>query len=85
MMSVGDQPFYGEGSLEDYYWSLQEDVPDFLPGTCPHAIDFILGLLCKSPRDRIAMTSSTRSHPFFNTIDWDDVESGKGRPPFQWD
>ncbi|XP_071972710.1 serine/threonine-protein kinase Sgk2-like [Engystomops pustulosus] len=85
MMSVGDQPFYGEGSLEDYYWSLQEDVPDFLPGTCPHAIDFIQGLLCKSPRDRIAMTSSTRSHPFFDTIDWDDVESGKGRPPFQWD
>ncbi|XP_071985288.1 protein kinase C theta type-like [Engystomops pustulosus] len=43
MMSVGDQPYYGQGSMQDYYWSLREDVPVFMPGMCPHAISFIEG------------------------------------------
>lgn len=57
MMSVGDQPFYGQGSLEDYYLSLQEEVPEFLPGMCPDTINIIEGLLCKTPSGR-----SIRSH-----------------------
>ncbi|XP_075688344.1 protein kinase C delta type-like [Rhinoderma darwinii] len=84
-MSVGDQPFNGYGSLDDYYQSLEEDVPLFLPGMCPLIIDFIEGLLCKTPCSRLAITFSIRSHPFFHSIDWGDVESGRAPPPFQWD
>ncbi|XP_071983631.1 B-cell lymphoma/leukemia 10 isoform X2 [Engystomops pustulosus] len=85
MMSVGDQPYYGQGSMQDYYWSLREDVPVFMPGMCPHAISFIEGLLCKSPCDRLAITSSIRSHPFFHSTDWGAVESGNAHPPFHGD
>ncbi|XP_075711080.1 serine/threonine-protein kinase Sgk1-like [Rhinoderma darwinii] len=84
-MSVGEQPFNGYGSLDDYDQSLEEDVPSFLPGMCPVIIEFIEGLLSKSPCSRLAITSSIRSHPFFRSIDWDDVESGRAQPPFQWD
>ncbi|XP_071983549.1 protein kinase C alpha type-like isoform X2 [Engystomops pustulosus] len=85
MMSVGDQPYYGQGSMQDYYWSLREDVPVFMPGMCPHAISFIEGLLCKSPCDRLAITSSIKSHPFFHSTDWGAVESGNAHPPFHGD
>ncbi|XP_066444298.1 protein kinase C theta type-like [Eleutherodactylus coqui] len=85
MMSIGDQPFYGEGTMEDYYTSLQEDEPFYLEGMCPNAISIIDGLLCKTPCDRLPITSSIRSHPFFYSIDWDDVETGSSCPPFQWD
>ncbi|XP_040265223.1 probable cAMP-dependent protein kinase catalytic subunit [Bufo bufo] len=84
-MSVGDQPFYSQGSVEDYHLSLQEDDPSFLPGMCPDAINIISGLLCKSPCGRLAITSSIRCHPFFHSVNWEDVESGRAHPPFQWD
>ncbi|XP_071980844.1 protein kinase C-like [Engystomops pustulosus] len=82
MMCVGEQPFYSEGSVEEYHQSLMEDVPVFIPGMCFDTVSFIKGLLNKSPSDRLPITSATRSHPFFISIDWDDVESGKTQPPF---
>ncbi|XP_071979905.1 protein kinase C delta type-like [Engystomops pustulosus] len=82
MMCIGEQPFYSEGSVEEYHQSLMEDVPLFIPGMCFDTVSFIKGLLNKSPSDRLPITSATRSHPFFISIDWDDVESGKTQPPF---
>ncbi|XP_071989176.1 serine/threonine-protein kinase Sgk2-like [Engystomops pustulosus] len=81
-MCIGEEPFYGRGSVEEYYLSLIETVPFFIPGMCPDTVSFIEGLLNKSPSDRLPITSSTRSHPFFISIDWGDVESGKAQPPF---
>ncbi|XP_071980770.1 protein kinase C, brain isozyme-like [Engystomops pustulosus] len=84
MMCVGEKPFYSEGSVLEYFLSLVKQDPAFPPGMCPDAVSFIEGLLHKSPSDRLPITSATRSHPFFISVDWDDVESGKARPPFPW-
>ncbi|KAM4024494.1 uncharacterized protein ACNLHF_025363 isoform 2-T2 [Anomaloglossus baeobatrachus] len=85
MMVVGEKPFDSNGTIEEYYESLIKDVPYFPPGTCPDAIDFIEGLLCRNPFGRYAIQSSIRCHPFFNSINWDDVESGRADPPFIFD
>ncbi|XP_071988224.1 RAC family serine/threonine-protein kinase homolog [Engystomops pustulosus] len=77
MMCVEEQPFYSKGSVEEYHLSLMRDVPVFIPGMCPDTMSFIEGLLSKSPNERLPITSATRSHPFFISIDWSDVESGK--------
>ncbi|XP_071980841.1 protein kinase C-like [Engystomops pustulosus] len=82
MMCVGEEPFNSRGTVEGYNLSLMEDVPVFRHGMCPDAVSYIEGLLNKSPSDRLPITSATRSHPFFISIDWDDVESGKTQPPF---
>ncbi|CAJ0963981.1 unnamed protein product [Ranitomeya imitator] len=42
-MSVGYQPFYCQGSLEEYSKSLDEDVPNFPSEICFDAVDIIEG------------------------------------------
>ncbi|XP_073408768.1 protein kinase C-like 1 [Dendrobates tinctorius] len=83
-MTVGDQPFYSRGSLEEYRQSLEEDALYFPPGISFDAIDIIAGLLCKNPCFRYAITSYFRTHPFFSSISWSDVDSGRSDPPFRW-
>ncbi|XP_073398222.1 uncharacterized protein [Dendrobates tinctorius] len=83
MMSVGDWPFYSKGSLDEYHQSLREHTPYFPPGICTNTTDIIKGLLCKTPSARFAITS-IRSHPFFHSIDWSDVECGRSDPPFPY-
>ncbi|XP_069594506.1 uncharacterized protein [Ranitomeya imitator] len=84
MMSVGDYPFYSRGTLEEYHQSLYEDIPYFPPGMCINTMAIIKGLLCKTPSARLAIKSSIRSHPFFHSIDWNDVECGRSEPPFPY-
>ncbi|XP_075708751.1 protein kinase C delta type-like [Rhinoderma darwinii] len=85
MMITGEQPFYGYGTRMQYNLSLQEEDPCFPAEMCPDAINIIKGLLSKSPCSRLAITSSIRSHRFFRSVNWEDVESGSAHPPFQMD
>ncbi|CAH2253291.1 kinase C theta type isoform X2 [Pelobates cultripes] len=39
-------------------------------------------LLCKNPSQRLGAASSIQFHPFFQSIDWDDLEAGRLDPPF---
>ncbi|XP_066442374.1 protein kinase C delta type-like [Eleutherodactylus coqui] len=61
---------FGEDTMNDFLGTKGYTAPE---------------LLCKTPCDRLPITSSIRSHPFFYSIDWDDVETGSSCPPFQWD
>ncbi|KAM4017581.1 ribosomal protein S6 kinase 2 beta-like isoform 2-T2 [Anomaloglossus baeobatrachus] len=83
MMVVGEKPFYSRGTKKEYHKSLKEDSPYFPPGASLDTINFIEGLLCKNPLERIAVTSTIRQHPYFSSINWRDVESGRADPPFQ--
>ncbi|XP_077117144.1 uncharacterized protein LOC143773632 isoform X1 [Ranitomeya variabilis] len=84
MMSVGDWPFYSKGTMDEYHQSLREHIPYFPPGMCNNTMAIINGLLCKTSSARLAITSSMRSHPFFHSIDWSDVECGRSDPPFPY-
>ncbi|XP_077148949.1 protein kinase C delta type-like isoform X2 [Ranitomeya variabilis] len=84
MMSVGDWPFYSQGTTDEYHQSLREHIPYFPPGICNNTMAIINGLLCKTASARLAITSSIRSHPFFHSIDWSDVDCGRSDPPFPY-
>ncbi|KAM4017229.1 calcium-independent protein kinase C-like isoform 1-T1 [Anomaloglossus baeobatrachus] len=84
MMTVGEEPFWSDATMDDYHYSLQEDIPYFPPGICSNAINIIQRLLCKTPYGRLAIKSSIRAHPFFHSINWSDVESGRAEPPFPY-
>ncbi|CAH2253294.1 kinase C theta type isoform X3 [Pelobates cultripes] len=44
--------------------------------------DLVKKLLCKNPSQRLGAASSIQFHPFFQSIDWDDLEAGRLDPPF---
>ncbi|XP_077148469.1 uncharacterized protein LOC143809239 isoform X1 [Ranitomeya variabilis] len=84
LISVGAWPFYSKGSLEEYHQSLNDKIVYFPPEMCNNTMTIIKGLLCKTPSARLAIKSSIRSHPFFHSIDWSDVECGRSEPPFPY-
>ncbi|XP_068111073.1 protein kinase C theta type-like [Hyperolius riggenbachi] len=45
--------------------------------------EFLQKLLCKCQIRRTKLVKNLRENPFFNQIDWKDVESGKALPPFR--
>ncbi|XP_077309908.1 protein kinase C delta type-like [Lithobates pipiens] len=44
--------------------------------------DLIEKLLCKCPERRAILVKDLRSHPFFKSIDWLELEAGEVSPPF---
>ncbi|CAJ0963490.1 unnamed protein product [Ranitomeya imitator] len=84
MMIVGKRPFDSSGTMDDYHESL-DDVPDFPPWLSNDELDILEGLLCKTPSARYAITSFIRERPFFHSINWSDVESGRAQPPFHYE
>ncbi|CAH2253285.1 kinase C delta type-like [Pelobates cultripes] len=44
--------------------------------------DLVKKLLCKNPSQRLGAASSIQFHPFFQSIDWDELEAGRLDPPF---
>ncbi|XP_077113361.1 protein kinase C theta type-like isoform X2 [Ranitomeya variabilis] len=81
MMIVGKHPFDNSGTMDDYHESLDND-PDFSPWISIDELDILEGLLCKTPSGRYAITSFIRERPFFHSINWSDVESGRAEAPF---
>ncbi|CAJ0964549.1 unnamed protein product [Ranitomeya imitator] len=84
MMIVGKRPFDSSGTMDDYHESL-DDNPDFPPWLSSDELDILEGLLCKTPSARYAITSFIRERPFFHSINWSDVESGRAQPPFHYE
>ncbi|XP_077148885.1 serine/threonine-protein kinase Sgk1-like isoform X2 [Ranitomeya variabilis] len=84
MMIVGKRPFDSSGTMDDYHESL-DNIPDFPPWISNDELDILEGLLCKTPSARYAITSFIRERPFFLSINWSDVESGRAKPPFHYE
>ncbi|XP_063297864.1 protein kinase C theta type-like [Pelobates fuscus] len=47
-----------------------------------HVKDLLKKLLCKNPTERLGAANNIRAHPFFQSIDWDELEAGMVDPPF---
>eukprot|EP00079_Xenopus_tropicalis_P036594 XP_017950365.1 PREDICTED: protein kinase C delta type-like [Xenopus tropicalis] len=45
--------------------------------------DLLQRLLKKDPKERLGLNGNIREHPFFNTIDWAQLESQNVQPPSQ--
>ncbi|XP_077327425.1 ribosomal protein S6 kinase alpha-3-like [Lithobates pipiens] len=47
-----------------------------------HLEDLIIKLMHENPTERLGQNGDIRSHPFFSTINWDDLQQLKITPPF---
>ena len=53
-----------------------------MPGFSPRAADLLRQLLQRNPENRINITG-IKQHPFFETIDWDQLLERNLQPPFK--
>ncbi|XP_073488768.1 protein kinase C delta type-like [Aquarana catesbeiana] len=62
--------------------TIMYEVPRYPDGTDPDLKDFLEKLLCKDPCRRNDFIADIQDHPFFNGINWKELEAGKAPPPF---
>eukprot|EP00475_Leptophrys_vorax_P002992 TRINITY_DN11719_c0_g1_i2.p1 TRINITY_DN11719_c0_g1~~TRINITY_DN11719_c0_g1_i2.p1 ORF type:complete len:358 (+),score=76.24 TRINITY_DN11719_c0_g1_i2:3-1076(+) len=84
-MMVGLPPFLG-GNDHEVYHKIQHGAlrfPPFLTGECR---DLIERLLNRNPSERLgagqAGAEDVKAHPFFASVDWDDLLNKKINPPY---
>ncbi|KAH0785074.1 AGC family protein kinase [Histomonas meleagridis] len=82
-MISGLPPFYDENTKKMYHKILTEDII-FPPYFSDEAADLISKLLDRNPSTRLGSSENDaediKSHPFFNSINWDDVLNLKYTP-----
>lgn len=81
-MLTGSTPFFDPNVSAMYKKIQTADVKyDRYPPIDDDAIDLLKKLLVRDPAERISM-DGVRSHPFFETIDWEKLEAKEVEPPF---
>ncbi|XP_077133751.1 protein kinase C theta type-like [Ranitomeya variabilis] len=81
-MATGYYPFYSGQCLRRLAYSVKWDKPCYPYTMDSHLRNVIERLLCKSPEKRQDVCSNLKGHPFFSTINWEELEAGRSRPPF---
>ncbi|XP_056403757.1 protein kinase C delta type-like isoform X3 [Hyla sarda] len=81
-MSAGRSPFYFGCNREMAHDSITREkpnIPSWLPADLKHLIQ---QLLHKNPEKRLGVNRNIRDHPFFTTINWEELEQKRAQPPF---
>ncbi|XP_053311998.1 protein kinase C delta type-like [Spea bombifrons] len=81
-MATGDIPFYGGTDIKEVARSVIKDTPLYPDHLSPETKDLIKKMLCKKPSKRLKEAATIHFHPFFQFIDWGDLEAGRVAPPF---
>jgi len=84
-MLYGLPPFYSRNHQEMYAAIINSPLT-FKPTATRHAKSILAGLLQKNPKKRLGSGfddfQEIKDHPFFNSINWDDLLEKKITPPF---
>ncbi|XP_041419725.1 protein kinase C delta type-like [Xenopus laevis] len=82
-MTTGKSPFQTGCDLAKVKKSILKDQPN-IPGWISSELRNLLRkLLKKKPHKRLGINGSIRHHPFYASIDWEELESMGIPPPFQ--
>ncbi|XP_041419726.1 protein kinase C delta type-like [Xenopus laevis] len=82
-MATGKSPFQTGCDLPKVKKSILKDQPN-IPGWISSELRNLLRkLLKKKPHKRLGINGSIRHHPFYASIDWEELESMRIPPPFQ--
>uniref|UniRef100_A0A8C5QGB6 Uncharacterized protein n=1 Tax=Leptobrachium leishanense TaxID=445787 RepID=A0A8C5QGB6_9ANUR len=81
-MVTGEDPFYCGNSSDHMIRSALRDTPKYPSDLTPDTVDLLKKLLCKNPSKRLGKRGNIRNHPFFKSIDWNELEAGRVNPPF---
>ncbi|XP_040207986.1 protein kinase C delta type-like [Rana temporaria] len=77
----GVNPFHGE-SMKEIMRNICCKIPRLQRGIDPVLADFLCKLLRKDQNMRKEAVANIRQHPFFNGVNWEEVEARKTPPPF---
>ncbi|XP_063800262.1 protein kinase C delta type-like [Pseudophryne corroboree] len=80
MLATGSEPFPGE-SVSDIAAMIIAEEPSYEGLTDGVTKDFLSNLLRKDQFLRLGVNGNVREHPFFSSINWEEVESGKTASP----
>ena len=75
------QAMQGNKSRHEILRRITEQDVEILPGFSPRAADLLRGLLQRDPNNRLNI-HQIKAHPFFQSIDWDDLFARKVTPPY---
>ncbi|KAM8977192.1 protein kinase C delta type-like [Pelodytes ibericus] len=81
-LSTGRYPFFNGYRVQEVFKSITKDRPKFpkcIGGDVKHILK---KLLRKDPDHRLGVQGNIREHPFFQDINWVELEDGKLEPPF---
>ncbi|KAM8977162.1 protein kinase C delta type-like [Pelodytes ibericus] len=81
-LSTGRYPFFNGYRVQEVFKSITKDRPKFpkcIGGDVKHILK---KLLRKDPDHRLGVKGNIREHPFFQDINWVELEDGKLEPPF---
>ncbi|XP_063313119.1 protein kinase C delta type-like [Pelobates fuscus] len=81
-MVTGKKTFCCDKSSNTKAKSTLEDTPSYPPYLRAVTQDFLEKLLCKTPSKRLGHKGNIRKHPFFKSINWEELEAGRLVPPF---
>ena len=89
ILLLRESPFYSENLRELFDMVIHEEIQWewYKREISPSALDLLRGLLTKNPQRRLGCGESgigeIRRHPFFASVDWDEVYSMKNKPPIR--
>ncbi|XP_053309720.1 protein kinase C delta type-like [Spea bombifrons] len=82
-MLNGTFPFFTGYCKKATVHSIINGRPKYTKALSQEAVDILTCLLKKDPQLRLWMTEYIREHPFFDSINWEDIESRRIPPPYQ--
>ncbi|XP_066438457.1 protein kinase C theta type-like [Eleutherodactylus coqui] len=82
-MAAGQSPFYHGSNREKVIKSITTEQPKFPSWLDADIKPLLERLLRKNPEKRLGVDKNIRGHPFFTTIDWEELELKRVRPPFR--
>ncbi|XP_056400789.1 protein kinase C delta type-like isoform X2 [Hyla sarda] len=82
-MATGRFPFYIGHSKQKVFRAITRKEPKFPPGLDTAIEHLITQLLRKNPDKRLGVRRNIRTHPFFSTIGWEELEEKRAEPPWK--
>mmetsp|Transcript_27627 Transcript_27627/g.49854 ORF Transcript_27627/g.49854 Transcript_27627/m.49854 type:complete len:130 (+) Transcript_27627:717-1106(+) len=81
-MLSGAPPFYSKNK-EEMYRNIMNKPVEMKPHFSPNASDLLRSLMKIDSRKRLADAAEVKRHPFFETINWEQLAAKEVKPPFK--
>ncbi|XP_041419661.1 protein kinase C delta type-like [Xenopus laevis] len=82
-MATGKLPYSTSGSILNQTYAIMTETPDYPSYMSEEMLDLLSKLLESDDTKRIGLNGNIREHPFYSTINWDDLENRRLETPFQ--
>ncbi|OCT79767.1 hypothetical protein XELAEV_18026577mg [Xenopus laevis] len=82
-MATGELPYSTSGSILSQIYVIMTETQNYPCYMSEEMLDLLPKLLEIDNTKRIGQNGNIREHPFYSTINWDDLENRRLKTPFQ--